>query len=132
MIVLLGERYGYMPGPDMIGQEARKRRGFRLDDLDISITQLEIEYGALSTKESLRNTFFYFREMDTEDLPRAFREETARRQADESLQPWEKISAAVGIARYEKGTYRETEEVLRKADEAMYADKLAMKAARTD
>ena len=67
-----------------------------------------------------------------EDRIRMFREEAARRQADESLQPWEKISAAVGIARYEKGTYRETEEVLRKADEAMYADKLAMKAVRTD
>ena len=67
-----------------------------------------------------------------EERIRAFREETARLQADDSLQPWEKISAAVGIAKYEKGIYRETEEVLRKADEAMYADKLAMKAARTD
>ena len=63
---------------------------------------------------------------------RAFKEEIARLQADDSLQPWEKISAAVGIARYEKGTHREPEEVLRKADEAMYADKLAMKAVRTD
>ena len=62
---------------------------------------------------------------------RAFREEIARLQADDSLQPWEKISAAVGIARYEKGVHRETEEVLRKADEAMYAEKIAMKAART-
>ena len=53
-------------------------------------------------------------------------------QADESLKPWEKISAAVGLARYEKGVYRETEEVLRKADEVMYADKMAMKAVRTD
>ena len=67
-----------------------------------------------------------------EERIRAFKEEIARRQADESLQPWEKISAAVGIAKYEKGTHRETEEVLRKADEAMYADKLAMKAVRTD
>lgn len=63
---------------------------------------------------------------------RAFKDEIARLQADESLQPWEKISAAVGIAKYEKGTHREPEEVLRKADEAMYADKLAMKAERKD
>ena len=67
-----------------------------------------------------------------EERIRAFKEEIARLQADDSLQPWEKISAAVGIAKYEKGTHRETEEVLRKADEAMYADKLAMKAVRTD
>ena len=62
---------------------------------------------------------------------KAFKDEIARLKADESLQPWEKISAAVGIARYEKGQYSEMEEVLRKADEAMYADKLAMKAVRT-
>ena len=63
---------------------------------------------------------------------KAFREDVERLQADDSLQPWEKISAAVGIAKYEKGTHCEPEEVLRKADEAMYADKLAMKAVRTD
>lgn len=63
---------------------------------------------------------------------KAFRDEIARLQADDALKPWEKISAAVGIAKYEKGTHRDPEEVLRKADEAMYADKLAMKAVRTD
>jgi diguanylate cyclase (GGDEF)-like protein len=62
---------------------------------------------------------------------KAFKDEIARLKADDSLQPWEKISAAVGIARYEKGQYSEMEEVLRRADEAMYADKLAMKAVRT-
>ena len=67
-----------------------------------------------------------------EDRIKAFKDEITRLQADESLQPWEKISAAVGMARYEKDTHREPEEVLRKADEAMYADKLAMKAVRTD
>ena len=67
-----------------------------------------------------------------EDRMKAFKDEVARLQADDSLKPWEKISAAVGIAKYEKGTHRDPEEVLRKADEAMYADKLAMKAVRTD
>lgn len=68
----------------------------------------------------------------TEERIGKFKEEIARLQADDSLKPWEKISAAVGLARYEKGVYRETEEVLRKADEVMYADKMAMKAVRTD
>ena len=63
---------------------------------------------------------------------KAFKDEIARLQADDSLQPWEKISAAAGIAKYEKDAHREPEEVLRKADEAMYADKLAMKAVRKD
>lgn len=67
-----------------------------------------------------------------EEKIKAFKDEIARLQADDSLKPWEKISAAVGIAKYEKGTHREPEEVLRKADEAMYADKAAMKAERKD
>ena len=63
---------------------------------------------------------------------RAFRDETARLQADDSLKPWEKVSAAVGMAKYEKGRDASTEEVLRRADEAMYREKIAMKAVRTD
>ena len=62
----------------------------------------------------------------------AFREEMARQQADESLQPWEKVSAAAGMAKYEQGRDATTEEVLRRADEAMYREKIAMKAVRTD
>lgn len=69
---------------------------------------------------------------DAEQQIRTFKEEIARLQADDSLQPWEKISAAAGIAKYEKGRDASTEEVLRRADEAMYREKIAMKAARTD
>ncbi len=63
---------------------------------------------------------------------RAFKDEIARLQADETLQPWEKVSAAAGLAKYEKGRDASTEEVLRRADEAMYREKIAMKAVRTD
>ena len=66
-----------------------------------------------------------------EEKIRAFKDEMKRLKENDSLQPWEKVSAAVGLARYEKGEYHEMEEVLRKADKAMYADKLAMKAVRT-
>jgi len=66
-----------------------------------------------------------------EDRIRAFKDEITRLKEDDSLQPWEKVSAAVGIAKYVKGEYSEMEEVLRQADEAMYADKIAMKAVRT-
>ena len=67
-----------------------------------------------------------------EDRIRAFKDEAAKLQADDSLQPWEKVSAAAGLAKYEKGRDASTEEVLRRADEAMYRDKIAMKAVRTD
>ena len=74
MLVLLGERYGFMPGSDMIEREAGKRPALKLSDLDISVTQLEIEYGALSSKESLDHTYFYFRELDADSLPQGFKE----------------------------------------------------------
>ncbi len=50
--------------------------------------------------------------------------------ADTTLEPWEKVSAAVGVGYYENsdGT---AEEVFKRADKEMYANKLAMKAVRT-
>ena len=68
----------------------------------------------------------------TENRIKAFKEEVARLQTDESLQPWEKVSAAVGLAKYVKGEFDTPDAVLRQADEYMYADKVAMKAVRTD
>ena len=68
----------------------------------------------------------------TEEKIRAFKEEMAQIQADESLQPWEKPSAAVGLAKYIQGEHDVPDAVLRQADEYMYADKVAMKAVRTD
>lgn len=47
-------------------------------------------------------------------------------------QPWQKISAAVGIAIYDRSVDTCTEDVLKRADAAMYEDKVAMKAQRTD
>ena len=67
-----------------------------------------------------------------EERLRMLKDEAAKTQADDSLQPWEKVSAATGLAKYEKGRDASTEEVLRRADEAMYRDKIAMKAVRTD
>ncbi|MBR3332658.1 MAG: diguanylate cyclase [Clostridia bacterium] len=68
----------------------------------------------------------------TEEKIRAFKEEMAQIRADESLQPWEKPSAAVGLAKYIPGEHDMPDAVLRQADEYMYADKVAMKAVRTD
>ena len=67
-----------------------------------------------------------------EDRIRTFNEEVKKLQADDSLKPWEKVSAAVGIAKYDKGRDATAEETFRRADEAMYREKVAMKALRTD
>ena len=67
-----------------------------------------------------------------EDRIKAFKEEMAHLRADKSLQPWEQVSAAVGLAKYIKGEHDIADAVLRQADEYMYADKVTMKAVRTD
>lgn len=60
MIVLLGERYGYMPGEGPIREEA-ERRSLALSEPDISVTHLEIEYGALKDAAAWEHTWFYLR-----------------------------------------------------------------------
>ena len=52
--------------------------------------------------------------------------------ADEKLEPWEKVSAAVGVAYYQAGVDKSADEVFKRADSEMYKNKLAMKATRRD
>ena len=60
-----------------------------------------------------------------------FNAEMARKNANKSLEPWEKVSAAVGLAFYTAND-KTADEVFKRADKEMYANKLAMKAQRTD
>lgn len=69
MLVMIGDRYGYRPGSERIRDaiavhEARTGISFAADitDPDISVTELEILYGALSDPDKLSSTLFYFRE----------------------------------------------------------------------
>ena len=61
-----------------------------------------------------------------------FNAEMKRKNLDNSLDPWEKTSAAVGVVVYEKGVHQTADEVFKKADAQMYENKIAMKAQRTD
>lgn len=63
MIVIVGERYGWIPGKELMHETIVERQMSEIDYLNTSVTALEIEYGALSSKEKLENTLFYFREM---------------------------------------------------------------------
>lgn len=51
---------------------------------------------------------------------------------DDTLQPWEKVSAAIGVAHYRQNIDSNAEEVFKRADQDMYKNKLAMKAMRKD
>lgn len=61
-----------------------------------------------------------------------FSAEMAHKKANTSLEPWEKISAAVGIAFYDPEIDKSADDVFKRADNLMYKNKIAMKAQRTD
>ncbi|MBR4718874.1 MAG: diguanylate cyclase [Lachnospiraceae bacterium] len=53
-------------------------------------------------------------------------------QNDDTLNPWEQISAAIGYAKFDKTVDKTVEDVFKKADRAMYDRKVSMKAERKD
>ena len=57
--------------------------------------------------------------------------EMERKNSSATLEPWEKVSAAVGVANFGAGD-KIAEEVFKRADAQMYENKLAMKANRRD
>lgn len=62
MVVIIGERYGWIPNEKLIS-DCAATRGLSLDELEKSVTALEIEYGALSNPDNLDHILFYFREI---------------------------------------------------------------------
>ena len=68
----------------------------------------------------------------SEALIRRLKAAIARLQSDGSLQPWQRISSAIGLASYDRSVDSCTEDVLKRADAAMYRDKVAMKAERRE
>ena len=75
--------------------------------------------------------------LDGESLARceedvaAIRAVISKIQTDKKLQPWEKVSAAIGVAHCTAAD-KSAEEVFKRADADMYRNKLAMKAVRRD
>jgi len=65
MVIILGDRYGWIPSEDLT-KSAAERKKMELEDLQISVTALEIAYGALSTPERCRQALFYYRHIESE------------------------------------------------------------------
>lgn len=72
MIVMLGERYGWIPSPAIIEMNANGR-GVSLPNNEISVTQLEIEYIAFTEKWDESRIFFYFRDLDCQEMDEQMR-----------------------------------------------------------
>lgn len=60
------------------------------------------------------------------------RTEMERKQQNTMLEPWERISAALGLAIYDPTIDKSADDVFKRADKLMYENKIAMKAQRTD
>ena len=70
LIVLLGDRYGWVPPPERIAAAAREV-GFDRPIAGRSVTDLEIQFGILCDKERPPRCFFYFRQpLPYADMPR--------------------------------------------------------------
>ncbi|MBO6214720.1 MAG: GGDEF domain-containing protein, partial [Lachnospiraceae bacterium] len=65
-----------------------------------------------------------------ETLQELFMAKLQESQDDPTLEPWEKVSASIGIAIYEPARDKGTETVFKRADAKMYENKKEMKAAR--
>ncbi|MBQ7678652.1 MAG: GGDEF domain-containing protein [Butyrivibrio sp.] len=67
-----------------------------------------------------------------DELMEAFNKELEAMSADPSLEPWEKVSAAIGAAFYDPSLDADIDSLLKRADTVMYERKKAMKAVRVD
>ncbi len=63
-------------------------------------------------------------------LVKSFDQQLEALEGDPTLQPWEKVSAALGLAVYDERLDSNITSVFKRADAAMYEKKKAMKAAR--
>lgn len=69
---------------------------------------------------------------DAEGMVRRFKDEVRRYAGDPALEEWERVSAAVGAATYDKARDTSAQDVYKRADQEMYENKVAMKAQRTN
>ena len=60
MIVILGDRYGWIPDDNSIKQAISERPFYSPQNQDISITELEIDYGVLFNQNNIDHVLFLF------------------------------------------------------------------------
>ena len=69
LIVLVGDRYGWVPAPERI-RAAAAEAGFAADVAGRSVTDLEIDFGVLADREQQPHSIFYFRDpLPYRDMP---------------------------------------------------------------
>ena len=77
MVVILGDRYGWIPSEELTESVVDRKsldkdqlkRMMELENLRMSVTALEIAYGAMSSADKSQSTLFYFRQIESDDVP---------------------------------------------------------------
>lgn len=76
------------------------------------------EFAVISKNKDFRNITSLIEE---------FNGQLSKISKDDSLKPWEKVSAALGFARFDESLDKKVEDVFKRADKAMYEKKASMK-----
>jgi hypothetical protein len=95
-IGILGERYGWVPGPDRIGAEVLEDHPWLHEHREDSVTEMEIWHGVLNHSGHPRHAFFYFREPGHVDrLPPGA---DAVDFACENESAWQQLAGRLGVS----------------------------------
>ena len=129
MIVFIGERYGWIPSSDLL-DEAMKMKDITSVPNDISVTNLEIEYGALLSPDYEGRVLFYFRnpfdmsKMSEEDRKIYESESPLHKEKLEALKK-KILELYPNYVRYYDASYDETKKALTGLDglmDTIYSD----------
>jgi len=82
LVVILGERYGWIPDKDLV-RGVLEYKHFSIEDMEKSVTALEIEYGAMTPDRRFEHTLVYFRHLDNPPEDYMAEDEEHKRKLDE-------------------------------------------------
>lgn len=109
MIIIIGARYGWIPDA-ATAEDLVRHRIDSLQDLERSVTEMEIEYGALSRKYP-GNCLFYFRNADYSRFPASYQCESPlhEKRIGELKERIRRITGGEGLREYTISWDPETE-----------------------
>ena len=125
MVILIGSRYGYIPDQDIVQRVSDT--GLQLEDLEISITQLEIEFGLFAKEKNAPHVYVYLRTLQGDDLPEIYLAESELhenklRKLLERLRNVSDLHICEYMAQYVDGEVRGLEPFLQRVYEDLFRD----------
>ncbi|MCQ2539723.1 MAG: DUF4062 domain-containing protein [Acetatifactor sp.] len=125
MIVIMGERYGWIPEKGQVAQIACSKN-LELDDLTKSVTALEIEYGAFRSESRLQNTLFYVRHVEVPFISGCEAEDEEHDRLQKQLKKRAEELSLTGIREYTLHSADKLQEDIRRFAGMLAADIISM------